>query len=93
MIGKLRVCVRVILLFTINYFLFAAASTAQTPGKNKYGLYIINDIKNFRETLAADADKQMFNVRKYLPGVTCDLRYATLNNFMHQKLYPPTFFL
>lgn len=89
MIGKLRVWVRIILLFTINYFLFAATSTAQTPGKNKYGLYIIKDIKNFKETLAADADKQMFNVRKYLPGVTCDLRYATLNNFMHQKLYPP----
>lgn len=89
MIGKLRVWMRIILLFTINYFLLPTASPAQTPEKNKYGLYIINDVKNFRETVATDADKQMLNMRKYLPGIVYDLRYSTLNNFMHQKLYPP----
>lgn len=89
MIGKLRVWVRIILIFTINYFWLPTVSTAQSPGTNQYALYIINDIKDFGEAVAADPDQQMFNLRKYLPGVIYDLRYATLNNFMHQKLYPP----
>lgn len=89
MIGKLRVWVRIILLFNINYFYFCSTLKAQQDNKNKYGLYIIDHIKKFRETVDADSDKQMLDVRKSLPGLTLDLRYATANNFMHQKLYPP----
>ncbi|MDQ6763875.1 MAG: peptidase M15, partial [Bacteroidota bacterium] len=89
MIGKLRVWVRIILLFTINYFSVYATLKAQSGDKNKYGLYVIDDITNFKETVDADSNKQMLNVRKYLPGLTLDLRYATPNNFMHQRLYPP----
>ncbi len=90
MIGKLRVWVRIILLFAIYYFCICSTVKAQPGNKNKYGLYIIDHIKNFRETVDADSNKQMLDVRKCLPGVTLGLRYATANNFMHQKLYPPT---
>lgn len=89
MIGKLRVWVRIILLFTINYFWTIPPSTGQSTDSNKYGLYVISDIQKFKETVAADSNKQMLNLRKYLPGVTYDLRYTTTNNFMRQKLYPP----
>ena len=88
MIGKLRVWVRIILLFTINYFCFCPTLKAQQDQKNKYGLYIIDHIKNFRETVNADSNKRMLDVRKSLPGLTLDLRYATANNFMRLNLYP-----
>ncbi len=88
MTGKLRVWVRIILLFAINYFGVCRIAAAQPGDKNKYGLNIIEDLKTFRQTVEADSKKQMLDVRKYLPGISLDLRYATLNNFMHQKLYP-----
>jgi D-alanyl-D-alanine dipeptidase len=30
----------------------------------------------------------MVNLIKLIPGLVLDLKYATKNNFMHQKLYP-----
>ncbi|HEY5463259.1 MAG TPA: M15 family metallopeptidase [Hanamia sp.] len=31
----------------------------------------------------------MVNFLKLIPGLVLDLKYATQDNFMHQKLYPP----
>lgn len=90
MIGKLRVWVRIVLLFAIYYLCICSTGKAQPGNQNKYGLYIINRIKDFSATVEADSNKQMLDVRKYLPGLMLDLRYATMNNFMRRKLYPPT---
>ncbi|MEO6638786.1 MAG: M15 family metallopeptidase [Ginsengibacter sp.] len=87
--GKFRFWGRLIFLFTVHYFGVCGAVKAQSGNQNKYGLYIIDDVRSFQETVEGHSDKQMLNVRKSLPGATLDLRYATPNNFMHQQLYPP----
>ncbi len=30
----------------------------------------------------------MVDLKKFIPGIILDLKYATIDNFMHQKLYP-----
>ena len=61
---------------------------AQDSRLNKYGLKVINTAEAFQETVRNDPTKAMTDLRKKIPGLALDLRYATKNNFMHLKLYP-----
>ena len=63
--------------------------SAQSNVFNKYGLRVINDPQILRNEIAGDADKEMVDLKKFIPRITLDLKYATTDNFMHQKLYPP----
>ncbi len=78
---------RILLFFSINYFWINIHASAQLNVANKYGLYIINDINSYEKSIAADTNKRMVNILNCLPGIILDLRYATSNNFMNQKLY------
>ncbi len=37
--------------------------------------------------VAANPDKALVEIVKYIPAIKLDIRYATLNNFMHQRMY------
>jgi len=54
---------------------------------NQYGLFVI-----FQKTdYIASASKpgyKMVNIKKIIPAIILDLRYAGKNNFMHTRLYP-----
>lgn len=63
--------------------------TAQTKITNKYGLFIIKTTKVLQKEIKEDSTKKMINIQRFIPGIRLDLRYATDQNFMHQKLYPP----
>lgn len=63
--------------------------SAQDTLLNKYGLWVIKDVKTLNATIASDSNKQMADLQKLIPNIILDLRYATNNNFMHTKLYPP----
>lgn len=80
---------RIFLLFSINYFWINIYSYAQSNVANNYGLFVVSDISTFKNSIAADTNKRMVNILNSLPGIILDLRYATSNNFMKQKLYPP----
>ncbi|MEO9144914.1 MAG: M15 family metallopeptidase [Ginsengibacter sp.] len=73
-------------------FSFAACNyaAAQSNVANKYGLIVIKDIKILQKEVVLDSNKQMVDLRKLIPGLNLDLKYATFDNFMHEKLYPPT---
>jgi D-alanyl-D-alanine dipeptidase len=62
---------------------------AQDTALNKYGLWIIKEARTLSATIASDSNKQMVDLQQLIPNITLDLRYATANNFMHKKLYPP----
>lgn len=62
---------------------------AQDTILNKYGLWVIKDIRTYNATIASDPNKQMADIQKLVPNIILDIRYATDNNFMHKKLYPP----
>ncbi|MBA2250175.1 MAG: M15 family metallopeptidase [Chitinophagaceae bacterium] len=71
------------LLLLSHYF----AAFGQDTILNKYGLWVINDIKTLRATIIKDPGKQMIDLQKFIPAIYIDLKYAGPNNFMHKKLY------
>ncbi len=55
---------------------------------NKYGLWVISDAATLQKTFYKNPAKEMKDIKKMIPTIILDLRYAGTNNFMHQKLYP-----
>ena len=56
--------------------------------KNPYGLNIINSPQAYRASIKAHPEKALVDIKKAVPGVVLDIRYATKNNFMKQVMYP-----
>jgi D-alanyl-D-alanine dipeptidase len=44
-------------------------------------------IARYKIQVKANPDKQLVEIKKYIPEITLDLRYATSNNFMHRRMY------
>ena len=86
---KIKYCLR--LLTIILLFNFAAINqvNGQAPLTNKYGLFVVKDSKVLQQEIKLDSNKQMVDLKRQIPGLVLDLKYATEDNFMHQKLYPP----
>ena len=87
-IDKIRYWLQIVVVFSIIIFSASSYVSAQTNVFNKYGLLVIKDINILQKEIALDSNKQMLDLRKAIPGLTLDLKYATTDNFMHQKLYP-----
>jgi D-alanyl-D-alanine dipeptidase len=51
-------------------------------------LVVINEVKQWKNICSKDPRKKMTDLKRTLPGLRTDLRYATTNNFMHRRLYP-----
>lgn len=49
---------------------------------------VIRSIKIYKQLVKNNPSARMTDVKKIVPGILLDLRYATENNFMHRKLYP-----
>ena len=60
---------------------------AQDSSKNKYGLYIIENESAYEKSIINQPDKMMVDLETSVPGIEFDLRYASRNNFMHEKIY------
>jgi len=61
---------------------------AQDQAVNKYGLTVLLDKDEFAKTVQADSNKQMVELKRFIPGLQYDLRYASANNFMKRRMYP-----
>lgn len=70
-----------LLLLTLWWTNAAVAQTVTAPA-------MISDIKAYKQSVKADALKQMTDLKKNIPGIVLDLRYATKNNFTGHILYP-----
>lgn len=62
-------------------------TAAQSKINNKYGLIVIKRSKVLQKEIAADPSQKMIDLKKWIPGINLDLKYATNDNFMHKKLY------
>jgi zinc D-Ala-D-Ala dipeptidase len=60
---------------------------AQNLPTSTYGLPIINSDSIYRTSLLFHPEKEMVSLGQ-IPGIIMDLRYASINNFMHRRLYP-----
>jgi D-alanyl-D-alanine dipeptidase len=61
---------------------------AQKLHVNEYGLTVLLDKHEFLETTRKDSSKQMVELKKLIPNIHYELRYAGTNNFMKRKMYP-----
>ena len=79
---------KILLMFLIFFHFAGDTILAQSNVGNKYGLNVVDDIKLLQSEIAIDSNKKMIDVKKAIPSLVMDLRYASTNNFMHRKLYP-----
>lgn len=62
-------------------------TAAQKNTGNPYGLRVINSYEDYRASYAKNPDNQLVEIKKVIPNITLDIRYATRNNFMNQVMY------
>jgi len=62
-------------------------SCAQKNAQNPYGLKVINDLKIYTADNKTNPNNELVEIKKAIPSVVLDIRYATKNNFMHQVMY------
>lgn len=55
--------------------------------KNEYGLQVISKIGHYNHLAKTDTNKQMVALKKYIPHVIFEWKYATTNNFTNRILY------
>jgi zinc D-Ala-D-Ala dipeptidase len=44
-------------------------------------------LKKYQGKIADSPDYKLVEIKKYVPGIALDIRYATTNNFMHKRMY------
>ncbi len=88
MIYKINNWLRILEVLLIIFLFTDTNISAQSNVVNKYGLYVVKDVKILQCEITVDPNKQMMNVQKAIPALVLDLKYATTHNFMHRKLYP-----
>jgi D-alanyl-D-alanine dipeptidase len=81
------------ILFITATIFFTSAYYSVAQNVQDSSLHVIKNIAEYQETIKADSSNQMINVKKLIPDIDLDLRYASENNFMHRVMYPekPTF--
>jgi D-alanyl-D-alanine dipeptidase len=64
-----------------------ASNYGQQIKKNKYGLFVVDNISTYRDMAAKDSSNELVNLQKIIPNVKLDIRYATKNNFLGEPVY------
>lgn len=62
-------------------------SFAQKNGQNPYGLTVINNFNTYKASHKVQPNNELVELKKAIPSVVLDIRYATKNNFMKQVMY------
>lgn len=74
-------------IFALYFLLFTfSLSVFGQTNPPKKALHI-QGIKAYKATIAKDRRKTLVEIRKVIPSVKLDIRYATKNNFMGQVMY------
>jgi D-alanyl-D-alanine dipeptidase len=47
----------------------------------------ISGTARYKRQIKANPDKQLIEIKQYIPAIILDIRYATNNNFMHRRMY------
>ncbi|RYY50352.1 MAG: peptidase M15 [Chitinophagaceae bacterium] len=64
------------------------AGAAQSPKPNKYGLLVVEKWKDYMASVRKDSSMRMVDLKRAIPGLVLELKYAGSDNFMKQQLYP-----
>lgn len=71
----------------LSIFSISFSGCAQKNAQNPYGLSIVNDYKAYRADYKINPNHELVEIKKAIPSVVLDIRYATKNNFMRQVMY------
>ncbi len=72
------------LLFLLSLCLNACA---QNSVQNPYGLTIVNTSAAYKTSVKTSLDNELVEIKRAIPSIVLDIRYATKNNFMKQVMY------
>lgn len=75
----------------ISFFLFPHFNShviAQAADENRNGLHIISNVKTYSNSIRNNPGMKMTDLKREIPGIQFDLRYATKRNFTGKKIYP-----
>jgi len=48
----------------------------------------VMDLKSYRQKIKQHPDSHLVEIKKHIPEIVLDIRYATTNNFTHHRMYP-----
>ena len=74
---------RTFILFILLFF--SLGTRAQQ--NNKSNLLIINEIHAYQSSVKSDKNKELVEIKKWIPNIKLDIRYATKNNFAKKAVY------
>jgi D-alanyl-D-alanine dipeptidase len=76
-------------LLTVQTVFISLAAFTQNPALpiSKYGVPVLSDVKFYLESVAADSNKLMVDLKTAVPGIILDIRYAGNKNFMRRPMY------
>ena len=74
--------------YSICLFLLVQGIHAQEIPENEYGLPVIEDVDLYLETVERNSDNRLVDLDALIPFVVIDVKYATIDNFTGQQLYP-----
>ena len=88
MIKKINGLLKILIVAVMINFITVTIIAAQSGEENPDRLFVVKDIKSLKTEIAADSDKRMVDLKKRTPSLVLDLRYSSVYNFMHRRLYP-----
>jgi D-alanyl-D-alanine dipeptidase len=74
------------LIFLLAIFASFFANEQQTH-TNPFGLNIINTYEGYKLAYQNNPDQELVEIKKVIPTIVLDIRYASKNNFMGQVMY------
>ncbi len=78
-----------LLIYGMVFLTVPVCAAAQDSLLNKYGLWVVTTTAQLKKTIQTNPAKALTNLKKGIPGLLLDLRYAGTVNFMRKPLYPP----
>lgn len=83
------VLTRCIYVMAFLIFFHVTQLHGQETSVSGYGVPVINKLTEYQLSVRNDSAKKMVALQTLVPGIVYDLRYATINNFMHRQMYVP----
>ena len=67
--------------------LLSVFTGAYAQNNNPYGLEVIKDYAAYEKSVELDKNKQLVEIKKLIPDIKLEIRYAGKNNFARQAVY------
>jgi D-alanyl-D-alanine dipeptidase len=73
--------------YTILAFFIIVCSAAQAQQYKYIDSSKVMGLKSYLKEIKAYPETRLVEIKKYIPAIVLDIRYATTNNFMHRQMY------